>query len=152
DVKAVDSDGASGPPVHVYITDGSNGYVAPVIFDLDGDGFELTGYGRSNVLFDQDSDGSLDRSGWFSRGDGVLALDRNSDGAITTGSEISFVSDLPGAQSDLEGLSAYDTNGDRWLDQTDQRFGDFLVWRDANQDGVSQDDELFSLTDIGISR
>ena len=38
--------------------------------------------------------------------------DRNGDGAISAPSEISFVQDLPGAQTDLEGLRAYDSNGD----------------------------------------
>jgi hypothetical protein len=37
------------------------------------------------------------------------------------------------------------------LNAADARFADFTVWRDANQDGVSQAGELFSLAKLGIA-
>ena len=37
------------------------------------------------------------------------------------------------------------------LDQADERFSEFQVWQDRNQDGVSQTSELMSLTDAGIA-
>jgi hypothetical protein len=80
----------------------------------------------------------------------MLALDRNGDGAIGHGGEISFIDDVPGATSDLEGLAAFDSDQDGQFDVDDRRYAEFLVWRDVNQDGVSQSDELASLADHGI--
>nr|WP_276611489.1 cadherin domain-containing protein [Caulobacter sp. 602-2] len=128
----------------------SSGLLPPVVIDLDGDGVELVSRSTSTVRFDVLGDGQAVRTGWVGKDDAFLALDRNGDGVIGSGSEISFVQDLAGATSDLEGLAAYDTDGNGVLDAADARFGDFLVWRDANQDGVSQADELRRLSQVGI--
>jgi hypothetical protein len=123
----------------------------PIVFNLDGDGVELVDRGSSTVMFDADSDGVRQRTGWIGPDDGVLALDRNGDGQITTGSEISFIADTTNAKSDLEGLSAFDSNGNGALDRGDKGFRKFRIWRDANQDGVSQRSELRSLSGWGIA-
>jgi len=122
----------------------------PVALDLDGDGVELIGVDDSKVKMDVDGDGKKDKIGWISGDDGWLALDRNGSGAIDAFNEISFIGDTPGAATDLEGLRAYDTNGNGLLDAQDERFGEFLVWRDADEDGVSDDGELETLTEAGI--
>jgi Ca2+-binding RTX toxin-like protein len=121
----------------------------PVALDLDGDGLELHERNQ-NALFDMNGDGSLDAGGWIGADDAFLALDRDGDGAITNGSEISFAQDRDGALSDLDGLAAYDSNGNMAFDALDDRYGDFVVWRDANQDGISQQGELQSLAAHGI--
>ncbi|MBC7767387.1 MAG: cadherin domain-containing protein [Phycisphaerales bacterium] len=122
----------------------------PIIFDLDGGGLTLTSRLSSNVRFDADNDGVSERIGWFGAGEGVLALDRNGDGAISSGAEISFVEDFAGAVTDLEGLVAFDTNLNGFFDDGDARFGEFVIWQDANQDGVSQAPELRSLAQWDI--
>ena len=58
---------------------------------------------------------------------------------------------MPGATSDLQGLVVYDTDANGFFDAGDARFGEFTIWRDANQDGVSQAGELRSLADWNIS-
>ncbi len=120
----------------------------PVVLDLNGDGQTIA---NTNVGFDIDGDGRADKTGWISSGDAFLALDRNNDGKIDHGAEISFLNDKPGAKTDLEGLQAYDSNADGVFDADDARFGEFLVWQDANSDGVSQVDELRSLAGAGIA-
>ncbi len=120
----------------------------PVVFDLDGTGISST---EITVSFDIDGDGTKDQTGWISGGQGFLALDRDGDGLITHGAEISFIQDLPGARTDLEGLSAFDSNDDNIFDAQDARFGEFLVWQDANEDGISDAGELLSLPDAGIA-
>jgi hypothetical protein len=120
----------------------------PVVLDLNGDGRFAAAVA---VSFDVDGDGTRDRVGWIDPGDAFLVLDRNEDGRIDHGAELSFMADLPGATSDLEGLVAYDSNADGVLDASDDRFGDFQVWQDANQDGVSDPGELKSLAEAGVA-
>lgn len=82
--------------------------------------------------------------------DGILALDRDGNGRIDNFDEISFVRDFLGAASDLEGLYAYDTDRDGFLTATDDRFGEFLIWRDLNGNSRSEKHELFTLSEMGI--
>ncbi|MEM1146273.1 MAG: Ig-like domain-containing protein [Pseudomonadota bacterium] len=126
--------------------------VKPLVIDMDGDGLELINPYHSPIEIDGDGDGAHDRMGWVSSDDAFLALDRNGDQMISAPSEILFDQDLPGAQTGVEGLRAYDSNGDAWLDAGDARFGEFMVWQDRNSDGLSTSDELRSLTDVGIRR
>jgi Ca2+-binding RTX toxin-like protein len=128
----------------------SSAVIPPVVLDLDDDGVELVAPEDSTSAYDVAGDGRRVRTGWVHADDALLALDRNGDGTIAGTNEISFVGDLPGTTSDLEGLKAFDTDGSGSLDAGDARFGDFLVWQDADGDGVSQPGELKSLTDAGI--
>ncbi|MFC7535911.1 Ig-like domain-containing protein [Sphingomonas sp. GCM10030256] len=124
--------------------------IPPIVLDLDGDGVEIVSLAKSTAKFDMDSDGLRDQTGWVGADDGLLVLDRNGDGQIASVDEISFVTDLNGAVSDLEGLAAFDTNANGTFDAGDMEFKSFQVWQDKNQDGVSAPDELKSLTETGI--
>ena len=129
----------------------TSGTLAPIVLDLDGDGVALVERDASMVAFDANGDGTRERTGWFSAGDGVLAFDRNFSGVIDSGLEISFLQDVQGATSDLEGLAAFDADANGRFDAGDAWFGAFQIWQDANQDGVSQRGELRSLGDHGIT-
>lgn len=120
----------------------------PIVLDLNGSGIHGS---TITVEFDVDGDGDKDSTGWISGGQGFLALDRNSNGLIDSGAEISFMGDLPGARTDLEGLSAFDSNGDGVFNANDARFGEFLIWQDRDEDGVSDAGELVSLLSAGIT-
>ena len=122
----------------------------PVVLDLDGDGVELVSFAASTARFDMDGDGNRDRTGWVGADDGLLAIDLNGDGIINDGSEISFQRFVDGAFSDLEGLAFFDTNNNGMLDGGDAQFGDFRVWQDVNQDGVSNAGELLTLGELGV--
>ena len=119
----------------------------PIALDLDGDGLE---YNAAGVLFDADNDGEAELTAWVGADDALLALDVDGDGAITSGSEISFAQYVDGAQTDLEGLTAFDTNGNGLLDAGDDDFDAFVIWQDLDQDGVSDDGELMGLLEAGI--
>lgn len=131
-------------------TSSDNGIAAPIVFDLDQDGEGLVSIEDSEARFDMNSDGFLDKTGWIEEGDAFLALDRNGNGLIDDISEISFVGDKEGAQTDLEGLAAFDSNGDGLLNGADEQFVEFRVWRDGNGDGVTDAGELLSLAEAGI--
>ena len=133
-----------------FLKHGTSG-ILPIVLDLDGDGIELVDFEGSTVSFDMDRDGIADRTGWVAADDGMLVLDRNGNGIIDDSREISFASDDENAITDLEGLRAWDTNRDGILDAGDEDFSRFQIWRDVNQDGISDVGELFSLTELGIS-
>ncbi|GAO52969.1 alkaline phosphatase [Novosphingobium sp. MD-1] len=150
-IIATDSTGAkSYNPISIQFMDYS-AVKPPIVFDLDGDGLEIVSVVQSSTNFDVDQDGLKDKVGWIGPDDGFLALDRNGNGLIDDLSEITFANDLEGAISDLEGLRAFDSNADGVLDDKDIEFSRFLVWQDANSDGISQTGELKTLQERGIS-
>ncbi|GAB3346839.1 cadherin domain-containing protein [Lysobacter tyrosinilyticus] len=148
-VVSQDQAGNRSDPIVISVTlQGQS--LAPIVLDLDRNGLNLVSPNTSTTLFDMDGNGTTERTGWVGAGDGLLVLDRNHDGRINNGTEISFAGDVAGAVSDLEGLAAYDSNHDGQLSALDARFAEFQVWQDANQDGISQANELASLSDRGI--
>lgn len=130
---------------------GDIGDVWPIVIDMDGDGVQITPVHESTAFFDMNDDGFRNLTGWAGPGDGLLAYDRDADGAITSIDEIAFIGYQEGAASDLEGLRAFDTNEDGNLSGDDAQWNQFGVWIDANQDGVSDAGEFLSLDDHGIT-
>jgi Ca2+-binding RTX toxin-like protein len=126
-----------------------NGGVMPIVFDLGGDGLEITGVESSNVV-SRLSSGQYARTSWVGPTNGILAFDRNGDGEINTLAEISFVQDREGAKTDLEGLQAWDTNGDGKLNALDAGWSNLKMWVDRNQNGRSTEQELRTLEEVGI--
>jgi hypothetical protein len=133
------------------LTYGAFGIAAPIVIDFDADGTDLVALSASQTRFDMNGDGVADRTGWIEAGDALLALDRNRNGTIDSIGEISFVGDLSGAKTDLEGLAAFDGNDDGLLDARDDRFVEFRLWFDRNSDGKTDAGELLSLADAGVA-
>lgn len=126
------------------------GILSPIVLDLNGNGLDLVRRKKSHTAFDMNGDGVGDRTGWIGRSEGMLVLDRNGDGKITAASELSFLTEKPDAKNEFDALAALDSNKDGKLDKTDKRFGELKVWRDTNQNGVTDTGELVSLGDLGI--
>jgi hypothetical protein len=123
---------------------------SPIILDLDGGGVETLSASQSNAAFDMDGDGIGDDTSWFGHGEGLLFLDRDGNGTVSNAGEFSFVDDVPGARSDLEGLAAFDSNGDGVLSKEDARFKEFKIWQDRDGDGVVDRGEIMSLKKAGV--
>lgn len=119
---------------------------SPLVLDLDGDGIELVSLVNSNVYWDIDQDGFAEAIGWVQADDGFLAIDANLDGIITDHSEL-FGSVAEDGFTDLRLL---DSNSDNVINASDTAFGQLLVWRDLNQNGFSEANELFSLSALNI--
>jgi len=86
----------------------------------------------------------------------LLVRDLNQNGLIDGGQELfgdaTMLNDGRTAADGFEALASLDQDGDGWITASDAGFGQLSVWRDANQDGVTNDGELSSLDSLGISR
>ena len=120
----------------------------PLILDLDDDGIELTSLEDSNVHFDMDGDGFREKTGWLKSDDGLLVLDRNGDGYINDISEL-FGNQTTGGFTELQVL---DSNNDGQITSADTEFSNLQVWRDLDEDGRSDVNELFSLSELNITK
>ena len=128
----------------------------PLIFDLNNNGLDTVGINVVNpILFDHDGDGIKTSTGWVASDDGFLVLDRNNDGNIGNGSELfGDATPLYGGGNAVDGFAALaqeDSNLDGKVDNLDAKWNQLRVWRDLNQDGISQVNELFTLDHIGIA-
>ena len=121
-------------------------FSSPLVLDLDGDGIELSSLSDSSIFWDIDEDDFAENTGWTLADDGFLAIDSNSDGFISDHTEL-FGSTSEDGFSVLEN---YDTNSDMKISNLDAQFSDLLVWRDINQNGYSENNEIFSLAELDI--
>ena len=126
-------------------------YFDPLVLDLDGDGVELTSLSGGSALFDMSVSGHVVPTGWVGADDGLLAIDRDGDGQITSLQELFSGAYGPDTSTGFEALRALDANQDGILDAADPAFTSLRVWKDANQDAKSDPGELHSLSDLGIT-
>ena len=127
----------------------------PLALDLDGDGIEtLAAAGFAGALFDHRNQGIRTATGWISADDGLLVRDLNGNGIIDNGGELfsdnTRLKDGSLAKHGYAALAELDTNGDKVISAADAAFSSLRVWRDLNQDGISQADELRTLEESGI--
>jgi len=139
-------------------------YVDPLILDLDGDGLEITPLSQG-VLFDANGNTIKTGTAWAGADDGMLVWDRNGNGLIDSGRELfgdeTVLANGTKAAHGFAALSELDVGstvggatvgaGDSVFDAKDAQFGNLRIWRDLNQDGVSQAGELQTLAQTGIT-
>ncbi|EBA12653.1 calcium-binding protein [Roseobacter sp. CCS2] len=122
--------GGNAPPVEDYDKPGP----FPILFDLTGDGIQITELSNSSIYMDATGDGLQNRTAWAGAGDAVLFYDINGDGKITEARQYIFTEWDPTANSDFEALaSVFDSNGDGVFDANDDAWLDFKLM-------VTQDD------------
>jgi hypothetical protein len=122
----------------------------PLVLDLDGDGIETTSTRDGTViLFDHDADGVKTGTGWVKPDDAWLVLDRNGNDTIDSGRELFGVDTIKSngqlATDGFDALKDLDANQDGKIDSADSVFANLRIWRDLNQDGISQANELTTL-------
>jgi hypothetical protein len=136
---ASDANNAPPPPVD------------PLALDLDGQGIKTTG---TRTLFDHDGDGIKTGTGWISPNSGWLVLDRNGNGIVDSGRELFGVdtikSDGQFATDGFDALRDLDSDKNGKIDASDAAFANLRIWRDLNQDGICQEDEISTLADHDI--
>ncbi len=127
------------------------GFAPPVVLALHGGAPQYVDMALSKVRFDLNSDGVGDSIAWAGVGSAVLGLDLNGDNQISDVNEFTFTQYQAGAKTDLEGLRAFDTNGNGALDAGDARWAEFGAWEDRNADGQTQAGEYQTLAQLGIA-
>ncbi len=127
---------------------------SPIALDLDEDGIETVNINEGGH-FDHDANDFAEQTGWVGSGDGLLVYDRNNDGVIDTGRETfgntTLLSDGTPADNGFQVLAELDENKDGKIDSQDAIWSSLKIWQDYDGDGYSSGDELWSLTDVGVS-
>jgi Ca2+-binding RTX toxin-like protein len=143
---------------------GFGGGLDPLVFDLNNSGtIDLVSVANSNVHFDFWGDGYAEKTGWVAATDGMLAWDIDNSGLIDHVGEL-FGSSFPvgyltesnwsGLMTQENGfarLATQDSNHDGVINASDAIWNSLKIWQDVNQDGVSQDTELLTLSQAGIA-
>lgn len=125
----------------------------PLIIDLGEEGIELCTV-KDGVNFDLDNNGFAEKTAWIGNEDGFLAYDRNNNGKIDNGGEL--FGDQVILKSGVKSLSGFDAlleldnNQDEKIDEHDSIYDILIVWKDTNHNGISETNEMTSLSDNGI--
>lgn len=133
---------------------------SPIILDLHGDGFRLSGP-QDPVYFDLYNDGLPVWTAWTARGSwtSFLALDINGNGTIDGAGELfgnhTRLMDGSFAANGYLALAQYDEpinggNGNGVIDPGDAVFSRLRIWTDWNHNGKTDPGELETLAEAGI--
>lgn len=146
--SATDSSGAQST-ISISFTGRYN--TDPIVIDFDQDGLRFIDLEHSRAMLEVD--GVARRSAWIGPNEGILAFDADRDGRIRRLDEIAFGSHVGQPEiSDLQALqqALFDQNRDGIFDAADEKWASFLIWRDLNGNGFSDDGELQSLDEAGV--
>lgn len=113
--------------------------VDPLVINFNGPASELT---DTKFAFDLTADGTREQVPFVKPGSGFLAFDRNGDGVVNNGTELFG----PTTGNGFKELSAYDSDGNGWIEEKDPVYKNLLVW---TQDSAGSD-HLSTLKDSGI--
>ena len=126
----------------------------PLILNLDSKGLAVLAASSTSARFDHNNDGIATATGWAAVGNGLLVLDRNGNGKIDGGRELfgdnTTLSNGATAAHGYAALADFDSNGDHVIDALDSIFSQLQVWQDFNQNGLSEENELFTMQALGI--
>ncbi len=132
---------------------------SPIVLDAFDQGYHLTSIAHG-VKFRVRPNAPLQQISWTDPGarNGWLALDRNGNGTIDDFTEL-FGNLTPqpwsGAPNGFLALAFFDDpanggNGNGVIDPGDAVYSHLRVWVDANHNGISEPNELYTLQQLGI--
>jgi len=113
--------------------------IDPLVINFDGEGAQLS---QTRFTFDLDNNGTEEQLASLRPGSGFLALDRNGDGIINSGSELFG----PATNQGFEELTLFDEDGNHFIDEADSVYHKLRIWS-FNGDGSQQ---LVALGDKNI--
>ena len=143
-----------------YLADTANiSLYDPIALGLNANGKIDTLSLDNGVFFDHNGDKIAFKSSWVNSSDGILARDIDGDGKITSGAELfgnksksnnHYSYTNPNAKDGFEALKEPDSNNDGIISNLDENFDKLQIWQDSNSNGVSETNELKSLSELGI--
>lgn len=110
----------------------------PLVLNFDG---ELPDLDSTNFSFDIDANGECDQISTLKKGNGFLALDKNSNNKIDDGLELFGTLNGNG----FADLRRYDSDNNGWIDERDPIFDGLRIWQKTKDE-----DTLVALGEIGI--
>ncbi|MDQ3799369.1 MAG: hypothetical protein M3384_07965 [Acidobacteriota bacterium] len=132
--------------------------------DILGNGFSLTNL-QNGVLFDLEGRGSLRSCAWtaIDSDEAWLSLDRNQNGTIDSGKELfgNVTAQVPQEdgreRNGFLALAEYDKamnggNQDGVISNQDFIFSRLRLWQDTNHNGISESNELKTLSESGLEK
>ncbi len=111
----------------------------PLVLNFAGN---AAGLSTQTFSFDLDHNGTADQISLLKSGSGFLALDSNDNGKVDDGTELFG----PQTDSGFGELQAYDSDGNRWIDENDPIFNKLRIW----QKDDSGNDKLLALGEAGV--
>jgi hypothetical protein len=130
----------------------------PLVLDFSNSGhLKTVAPSNSNVFFDLTGSNMKYRVGWLSdRRAGFLALDLNGNGQIDGTKELfsdftKIYNSGKYAENGYEALRQYDMNQDGIIDHQDPIYNRLIVWFDENSNGLSESNELKSLSEVEVT-
>lgn len=130
----------------------------PIILDLNGDNqLDVTGAQGKKIDFNLFGNGTPVKTEWLKAGtrDGLLVSDFNGDGKIDSGRELMRTTGVNGEQGKFKGgwdklAQLFDKNHDGKV--AGDELQNLQVWVDKDGDGQSEEGELQSVSQLGISQ
>jgi hypothetical protein len=97
-------------------------------------------------------------TGWVGAGEAIVVRDLDGNGTIDSGRELFGDNTLltrgpkagQRAASGFEALADLDSNNDGQFNAADAAFASVKLWKDANQNGISEAGELFTFAQLGV--
>lgn len=110
----------------------------PLVLNFDG---ELPDLENRNFSFDIDANGECDQISMLKKGNGFLALDKNSNNKIDDGLELFGMLNGDG----FADLRRYDSDNNGWIDENDSILDSLRIWIKN-----SDEERLVALGEVGI--
>lgn len=110
----------------------------PLILNFDG---EMPDLESKNFSFDIDANGESDQISMLKKGNGFLALDKNSNNKIDDGLELFGMQNGNG----FADLKRYDSDNNNWIDENDPILDSLRIWIKN-----SDEERLVALGEVGI--
>jgi len=127
---------------------------SPLVLDLNGDGVNTVAT-SAGIHFDHNNNSFSELSGWVNKDDGLLVRDLNGNGQIDGGGELfgnnTLLANGQKAANGFASLAELDTNQNGAVDSIEAAAAGLLIWKDANQNGITDAGELLTLDQAGVS-
>jgi hypothetical protein len=132
----------------------------PILISVGNKKYDLTN-AAGGVMFDIDANGTKEQVSWTTAAsdDAFLFLDRNGNNTVDNGAEL-FGDATPQPAATVKNgflaLAEYDKvanggNADRRITSADAVFNSLRLWQDVNHNGISEPDELKTLTALDVT-